>query len=123
MFEIATRKKFRFPFRGMVSVEDLWDLKVEDLDSIFKTLNSQKKQINEESLLHTQTEADVELNQKIEIVKHIVSVKLAEAKARTEAKAKKEQKQKIMAIMEAKKNEALEGKTIEELEAMLTELD
>jgi len=67
MFETATKNKYRFPFKGMVSVEDLWDLKVEDLDTIFKTLNSQKKKVNEESLLNTQSDEDIELNTKIDI--------------------------------------------------------
>jgi hypothetical protein len=123
MFEIATRKKFRFPFRGMVSVEDLWDCTPENLDTVFKALNAQKKVANEESLLSAATDADVELNIKIEIVKHIVAVKLAEIRARKEAKEKKEQKQKIMAILETKQNEALGNKSIEELQAMLKDLD
>jgi hypothetical protein len=122
MFEIATRKKFRFPFRGVVSVEDLWDLTPENLDIVFKALNAQKKVANEESLLSTATDEDVELNIKIDIVKYIVSVKLAEFRERQEAKAKKEQKQKIMAILETKQNEALNGKSIEELQSMLKDL-
>jgi uncharacterized protein YqfB (UPF0267 family) len=77
---------------------------------------------NEESLLSTATDADVELNIKIDIVKYIVAVKLSEIHARQEAQAKKEQKQKIMAILETKQNEALNGKSIEELQAMLKDL-
>ena len=122
MFETAARKKFRFPFRGMVSVEDLFDLSTENLDLVFKALNAQKKAVNEESLLNTATDEDVELNIKINIVKHIVATKLAEAAARQEARAKKEQKQKIMAILETKQNEALGNKSIEELQAMLASL-
>lgn len=41
MFEVAVRNKFRFPFKGVISVEDLWDLSVQQLDGIFKTLKSQ----------------------------------------------------------------------------------
>lgn len=51
IFEAATKEKYRFPFKGMISVEDLWDLKLQDLDSVFKALNKQKKQNDEESLL------------------------------------------------------------------------
>ena len=43
MFEVAVRNKFRFPFKGVISVEDLWDLSVQQLDGIFKTLKSQER--------------------------------------------------------------------------------
>ena len=42
IFEAATRYKYRFPFKGMISVEDLWDLKLQDLDSVFKLLNKSR---------------------------------------------------------------------------------
>lgn len=41
MFETAVRNKMRFPYKGQISVEDLWDLDVNALDGVFKTLNSQ----------------------------------------------------------------------------------
>ena len=56
MFEVATRNKFRFPFKGLISVEDLWELSVDNLDSIFKSLNSEMKKTKEESLLSTKQE-------------------------------------------------------------------
>lgn len=123
MFEVAVRTKMRFPFRGLVSVEDLWDLNVRDLDSIFKSLNSQLKQTKEESLLDMKTKQDEELELKIEIVKYIVKVKQEEENARLLAKAKKEQKQKIMEILSAKQDADLQNKSIEELTKMLEELD
>lgn len=121
LFEMATRNKMRFPFRGMVSVEDLWDLSVQNLDSIFKTLNAEKKQADEESLLNTKTKEDELLDIQIEIVKHIVSVKVEESNAKAKAKEEKERKQKIMAVLSAKKEQDLQNKSIEELEAMLNE--
>lgn len=122
-FEVATRSKMRFPFRGLISVEDLWDLSVNNLDSIFKTLNSELKQVQEESLLNVKTKEDKELDVKIEIVKHVVKVKLEEENARLQVKAQKEQKQKIMEILSAKQDESLQNKSVEELQAMLGELN
>lgn len=122
-FEIATRTKMRFPFRGMVSVEDLWDLSVRDLDSIFKTLNAQVKKSQEESLLATKTKEDETLSIQIEIVKHIVKTKLDEAETAQQSKEIKEKKQKIMEIMAAKKDEALHNMSIDELQSMLNELN
>ena len=79
MFEIAVRSKMRFPYKGQISVEDLWDLDVNALDGVFKTLNGKVKVSQEESLLQTRSKESEELMLQIEIVKHIVSVKLAEA--------------------------------------------
>lgn len=122
MFEYATRNKVRFPFKGLISVEDLWDLSLTNLDSIYKTLNKQVKQSEEESLLNTKTTVDKELDVQIAIVKHIVAVKLAEQEAREKASAKKAQKQKIMAIIASKQDEALQNSSVEDLQKMLDEL-
>ena len=123
MFEIATRTKMRFPFKGMVSVEDLWDLSVKDLDSVFKTLNAQVKKSQEESLLATKTKEDEILSIQIEIVKHIVKTKLDEAETAKQSKELKEKKQKIMEIIAAKQDESLHNASVEELQAMLDKLN
>lgn len=123
IFEYAVRNKIRFPFKGMISVEDMWDLSLSNLDSIYKTLNKQVKQSEEESLLSTKTAVDTELEVQIAIVKHIVSVKLAEKEAAERASAKKAQKQKIMSIIATKENEALHNSSIDDLKKMLSELD
>lgn len=122
MFEVAVRNKMRFPYKGLVSAEDLWDLSVTSLDLIFKTLNLQVKQAKEESLLSTKSEADTILDLQIEIVKYIVSVKLAEKEAREKAASKREQKQKIMQIMATKQDEALQNSSMDDLQKMLNEL-
>ena len=122
IFEFASRNKVRFPFKGMISVEDLWDLSLTNLDSIYKTLNKQVKQSEEESLLSTRANVDTELEVQIAIVKHIVSVKLAEKEAAEKATAKKAQKQKIMSIIATKQDEALQNSSIDDLKKMLDEL-
>ena len=122
MFEFATRTKMRFPFKGQISVEDLWDLSVRDLDNIFKTLNAQVKKSQEESLLATKTKEDETLAIQIEIVRHIINTKLTEAETAEKSKALKDQKQKIMEIISAKKDAALNNMSVEELQAMLESL-
>jgi hypothetical protein len=72
LFEVAAKSKMRFPYRGMIGVEDLFDLSVNQLDTIFKTLNKESKQMEEESLLGVKTQQSQELQDQIEIVKHIV---------------------------------------------------
>lgn len=122
MFEVATRKKFRFPFKGSISVEDLWDLSLQQLDGIYKTLNSQQKQAQEASLLTVRTAEDEDLSLKIEIIKHIVSVKQDEINAAVRAKEVKDRREKIMAILADKQDQDLRSKTPEELQAMLNQL-
>ena len=122
MFEVAVRGKFRFPYKGVISVEDLWDLNVQQLDGIYKTLKSQEKKAQEESLLDTRSPEDEILATKIEIVKYIVSVKLDEAKKAEHSQEVREQRQKILAVLADKQDEDLRNKSPEELQAMLAQL-
>lgn len=122
LFEIATRNRYRFTYKGVMTVEDLWDLSVDALDAIFKTLNRQKKTADEYSLLAVKSAKDIELANKIELVKYIVSIKLAEADERVNAAEKKAQRDKILAIMAKKQDAALEGMDMKQLEAELAKL-
>ena len=123
LFEIATRNRYRFNYTGVMTVEDLWSLRVEDLDAIFKMLNRQKKTADEDSLLATKSAEDQDLANKIDIVRYIVSVKLAEAAERVSAAEKKAQRDKIMEIVAKKKDKALEDMGIEDLMKKLEELN
>ena len=122
MFETASRRKYRFPFHGSINTEDLWDLSVQNLDLVFKALNTQVKQSSEESLLQTKNPASQQLETQIAIVKHIVSVKLAEAETRRLASENAQKKQRIMEIISSKQDEELHSKSIEELSKMLDAL-
>lgn len=122
MFEIATRNKFRFPYKGMISVEDLWDLPLTALDSIYKTLNKQVKQDKEDSLLETRSEESEVVELQIAIVKYIVSTKQIEAAAKIAAKENADKRRRIMEIMANKQDEELMSKTVEELQKMLDTL-
>lgn len=123
VFEVATRNAYRFQFKGMISVEDIWNLSPKELDSIYKTLNSQLKQVNEESLLQIKTQQDQELDTKIEIVKYIFQVKQEEENLRLQAKEIKEKKQKLMEILSKKQDASLENMSEEEIKKMLSELE
>lgn len=123
LFETATRNKMRFPFRGMISVEDLWDLSLTNLDSVFKTLNAEAKKSEEESLLETKSKENEELSNKIEIVKYIVNVKLEEKRAREDARKNAEMRQRLLEIKAKRQDAALENMSDEDLDKMLAELD
>ena len=123
IFEFATRNALRFPYKGSQSVEELWRLSLTELDTIYKTLNKQVKQSEEESLLAIKTDVSTELEVQIAIVKHIVSVKLKEQEEREKAVANKAKKQKLMSIIASKQDEALQNSSIEDLQKMLDELN
>lgn len=123
IFEVASKKKYRFPFKGMITVEDLWDLNLTDLDQIFKTLNSKVKESKEESLLSVKSEEDKDLMNQIEIIKHIVTVKQEEIERRKNAIARRQQKQKVMEVLASKEEESLYSMSKKELEDMLKNLE
>lgn len=125
MFEKASRQKLRFPYQGSISVEDLWDLGVEQLDSLFKALNSRLKEQSEESLLGTKpyhSAEDERVTLSVAIVRHVVEVKLAEAAEKSLAKERKAKRQKLLEILESKKEGELQGLSMEELQKRLDEL-
>lgn len=119
LFEGAARAKYRFPFKGFITTEDLWDLSLQDLDRVFKTLNAEAKQTQEESLLKVKDEHSEILERKIEIVKHIVAVKQAEMEAVKEAANRKAQKQRIMEIIAKKEDDALANMSLDDLKKMV----
>lgn len=122
LFEVATRNNYQFPFRGLINVIDLWDLSLTNLDSVFKVLNAEVKKFEEESLLNTKTKEDEEISNKIEIVKYIVGVKLAEKEAKEDEKKNREMKQRLLAIKAKRQNEALENLSDEDLDRAIAEL-
>lgn len=124
MFEKATRLKLRFATtRGLVSVEDLWDMPLSSKDGF--NLDVAAIHVNEE--LKSRSESfvtpksiDAESNSlKLDILKHVIACKLQEAKDREDALAKKSRKEYILSIIKDKQNEELKNKSIEELEKEL----
>lgn len=122
IFEYAVEHKLRFPYKGLISTEDLYVLSVSDLDTIYKTLKREAKRNGEESLLAMKSNDDVALDTKIEIVKYIVEKKLAQVEARKTAAANKAKKEKILSILEEKQDAALKNMSEEDLRKMLDTL-
>jgi hypothetical protein len=118
MFERASRLKLRFPVKGSSTVEDLWDYPLSVLDQLYRNLNKELKELQGDTLLEKPTSEAAILELKVDIVKHIVAVKVAEAKAKEDEIHKKEQIRQLDEIIAKKENSALEGKTIDELKAM-----
>lgn len=123
IFELAARNKFRYHFKGEITTEDLFDLSVSDLDTIYKNLKNEQKKADEDSLLHTRSSEDTICATKIEIVKYIFEQKQAEKAAQKAKAEKKLQRQKIMQALYEKQESEMKNKSSEELMEMLKELD
>lgn len=122
LFEVAVKEKYRWDYKGQITIEDLFDLKVSVLDSIYKELNKKAKDETEESLLSKTTAINVMLKNKIDIVKYIVSLKLEEIEKRENATKTKEQIQLLSAILDKKQSAELEEKSVQEIQEMLNSL-
>jgi hypothetical protein len=123
LFERAVRQKLRFNFRGQMTTEDLWDLSVEHLDAIYQGLRSEQKETCEESLIKQPTRATSRLSLQIDIVKHIVEVKLEEAELRKSRAENKLRKDRITAVLAERQDEKFKSMSEEDLQKELESLD
>lgn len=119
MFEKAIRLKVRFNFKGLCSVEDLWDLTVQELDSIYQELSKEYESQQGVSLLVNTSNASRLTKLKMDLVKHIVEVKLQEAVDKEQRAAKKAKKQQLLEIIEQKQNAEFVDMSLEELQQLV----
>jgi hypothetical protein len=119
MFEKASRLRLRFQYKGLISTEDLWDLKLESLDEIYKNLNKQLQETEGESLLSRKSDNLEPLRLKIEIVKHVFTTRLQEIENKQNQIANAQHKQKLMEVLEHKQQEKLLNMSEEDLKKEL----
>ena len=127
LFEMASQFKFRYPFtKGMITTEDLWDLKPADLDVVYKNLNKELKATDYDSLIATKSADEGvkanELKNKIEIVKYIFNSKQQAAELARMAAANAAEKQKILNALADLEDNALRNMSKDELLKRLAEL-
>lgn len=129
MFEYAAKTQLRFDsVQGQLTVEDLWDLPLvhktrANLDDVAKTCHRALKAFEEESFVAPIKQVGVQsATIRLDIVKHIIEVKLKEIEANKAAMANRAKKQRILEIISNKQDEALSSKSLEELNAMVAEL-
>ena len=130
LFLQATREKFRFESsKGDLSVEQLWDLPLTsrtgfDLDTVAKAVNADLKASNEESFVNANNNPAVSrLQAQLEVVKAIIEVKLAQAEAAKKRAEKAAERQRLMEVLHSKKDQELQGLSVEEIERRLSQLD
>lgn len=131
IFEEATRTKLRFPTAlGNLTVEDIWDLPLitttgagVDLDIVARSTNKLLIQSEEESFVAPKTVQNATLRLKLDILLHIINIKLEEKAAREHKVENKLKKERILTAIAEKEDSALQGKSINNLKKMLDELD
>jgi hypothetical protein len=129
IFEKATQEKFRYPSsKGLLTTEQLWDLPLTaksgfSLDDVAKAVNAELKAIDTESFVATETNpAKATLETKLEVVKHVIAIRLAEDQAAKAAAARKLEKEKLLAVLGRKQDAVLENLTEAELVARINNL-
>lgn len=131
MFEEAVRRKFRFESpKGLLTTEDLWDLPLissrgvtVSLDDIAKNVNRQLKETSEESFVSPTNNSKAQLLQsKLDILKHIISVKLRERDEIAAASRRQSEKARLYELLEKKELQELEGLSKEDIQKKIAEL-
>ena len=126
LFEMASQSKFRYPYKGMITTEDLWDLSLSQLDTVYRNLSKELKDIDEDSLISTRSADEGvkanELRNKIEVVKYIFNAKQQAAELNRMAADNAAKKQRLLEALARKQENALENMSEEDLLKMLNEL-
>ena len=129
VFELASRKKVRFDTHmGQLTVDDLWDLPLTsktgrlNLDDMAREFHARKEAAGETSFVETSSNKDESAELGFALVKHVIDVKILENKANKDAKAKADERKKLLGILSNKKDEELEGLSVEEIEERLKAL-
>jgi hypothetical protein len=128
LFELAARESYRFKTtRGVVTVEDLYQMPLTAqsgfcLNQVAKDINAEIKAAEEEDFVKVRSSSDTTLTNQLNIVKHIIAHKLAEAETKRKAVEKRQQKQMLLEALAQRKQVDLSTKTAEEIEAMLAAL-
>lgn len=122
-FEKASKKKLRFESsKGQLSVEQLWDLSLDSLDTIGMKIKKKLEENGTESLISTKPKTNADDELRFAIVKHIIDYKLKQQKERADRQARSEKIQSLQQLAVQKQNEAFSSQSLEEIQKQLAEL-
>jgi uncharacterized small protein (DUF1192 family) len=126
----VSRKSFRFPSsRGDLTFEDLWGLPLQSktgfsLDNIAQTLNADSQK-NEGVSFVTQAVSPEAAHaaERLEVVKYVIAVRLAENQAKLEKEAKAQAKSNLLNLLADKEAQSLQALSVDEIKARIAALD
>jgi hypothetical protein len=120
LFLKAARNKFRFKTtKGLLNVEQLFELSKTELDKLYRELKSQQEQMVE-GLIGRRS--NTENDDKLSIVKYVFETIVSEEEAKKERIENKAKKEKILELIEEKEGESLKNKSLDELKKMAQEM-
>lgn len=133
MFEQATKKHLRFESAmGLLTTEDLWDLPLirtdggASLNNVAVAISHELKDCDSETFVDAtstvMSKKREELSLKLDVVKHIISVKQEERERNHAARERAQKKQELLAALAKVEGRELESKSSDELRAMIDSL-
>lgn len=130
MFLKAAQKKLRFSSsKGLLSVEDLFDLPLNSirpgvvtLNGVALTIHKALKDEEEISFVADSCNCDETMQLRMDIVKEVIRIKKDENAAKLIAKDKADKKKRLLELINNKQDEALAEKPLAELLKMVDEL-
>jgi hypothetical protein len=122
IYKKAAQKKIRFETSfGMLTSEQLFDLTLNQLDELAVSYNEANERSTTKSFLSEKTEENKIVKLKFDIVLDVLNTKLANQQRAAKTEETKLRNQKILNILQQKKDSELMGLSIEELEAKLNQ--
>lgn len=104
--------------QGALTVEQMWDLNENDLDALAVKLEAEYKSSGRKSFLHKKTKKDSDLKLAFDLVLDILETKVTDNEQKLSDLDKKAHNNKIDALIEQKKEGALQDLSIDELMEM-----
>lgn len=122
-FEKASKKKLRFESsKGQLTVEQLWDLSLESLNTIGLKVKKKLEETGTESLISTKPKTNADDELRFAIVKHIIDYKLKQQEERAKRQERSEKIQALQQLAVQKQNEVFTSQSLEEIQKQLAEL-
>lgn len=120
MYKEALQKKLRFKTnKGMITTEDLFDLSLQNLDTLAIMLDKKISEAPKKSFIEELPAKENDDELRFNIVKDVINIKLKARKDNIDKAQADAQKKRILEILAKRDDEELEKKSTEELRAMI----
>lgn len=120
MYKEALQKKLRFKTnKGMITTEDLFDLSLQNLNTLAIMLDKKISEAPKKSFIEELPAGENDDELRFNIVKDVINIKLKARKDNIDKAQADAQKKRILEILAKRNDEELEKKSTEELRAMI----